>query len=402
MTVTPPAAPPERPASSLMAALPRQFFADLIARAEARRAEGHDVINLGQGNPDLATPEPVVEALRRAAGRPEYQRYTPFRGLPALKQAVCAWYRRRFGVRLDPEREVAILIGAKVALGELPLAVVEPGDAVLVPDPGYPDYLSGVALARARAVPLDLLPERAYLPDWARADASARLAYVNYPHNPTGAAATPAAMAEAAAFGLRTGCIVVHDYAYGDIRFDGRPAVSFLAAEGGVAAGLELVTLSKSHSMAGWRIAFAAGRADVIGHLETLQDHLHCGPFAAIQEAAITALSPALDHAVAECARVYQRRRDTFVAACAAAGWPIPPSAGSIFVWCPVPGGLTSAAFAALVLTEADVVVAPGAAFGRRGEGHVRVAITAPEERLEEAAARIGRVCQAHRLVPGT
>ncbi len=382
--------------SRLLASLPDQFFAALVARAEARRREGRDVINLGQGNPDVPTPPALVAELARAASRPELQRYTPFRGLARLKEAAAAWYGRRFGVALDPEREVAIAIGAKVALGELPLALVEPGEGVGVPDPGYPDYLSGVALARAVPVPVPLAPERAYLPDWGALSRPVRMAYMNYPHNPTGSAATDAAMDEAIAFARRTGCLLVHDWAYGEIRFDGRPAVSLLARPGGLEVGVEIVTFSKSHSMAGWRIAFLAGRADVIAHFERLQDHLHCGPFGAVQEAAALALSPEMDSAAQERRMVYEARRDALVAACRREGWPLPPPAGSIFAWGDAPAGVASRRFADTLLDEADVVVAPGDAFGRLGEGHVRIALTESAERLTEAAARVGAVMRRH------
>jgi aminotransferase len=386
----------EVPPSRLLASLPDQFFAALMAKAAARRQAGRDIINLGQGNPDVPTPQALVDALARAATRPELQRYTPFRGLMQLKEAAAAWYLRRFGVGLDPLNQIAIGIGAKVILGELPLALVEPGEAVGVPDPGYPDYVSGVALARARSVPIDLSPESDYLPDWRTVTEPLRLAYLNYPHNPTGAAATDEAMDEAIAFAARTGTVLVHDWAYGDIRFDGRPPVSLLARPGGVEAGVELVTLSKSHSMAGWRIAFLAGRADVVGHLERLQDHLHCGPFGAIQAAAALALAPEMDAAAGERSAIYEDRRDAWVAACRREGWPMHPSAGSIFVWAPVPASLEAQTFADALLDEADVVVAPGDGFGQQGRGYVRIALTEPRERLEEAAARVGRVLRTH------
>lgn len=386
-------------ASTLVTGLPKQFFADLIARAAARRAAGHDVVNLGQGNPDVPTPAPIVETLAEASRLPEYQRYTPFRGLPDLKRAVATWYARRFGVTVDPASEVAIVLGAKVALGELPLCLLEPGDAVLVPDPCYPDYLSGIALARARLEYLPLSPERGYAPLWDKAPDDARLVYLNYPHNPTGAAADPALFQEAVDWAAQRHCVLVHDWAYGDIRFDGRPSVSLLTTPGAMDVGVELMTLSKSHSMAGWRIAFAVGRADVIANLELLQDHLHCGPFAAIQRAAIRALEPDLDEAVMERCRIYERRRNVFLSAISSTGWHIPPPAGSIFIWCPVPGPMSGQAFADLLLEEADVVVAPGAGFGSSGEKFVRISVTAPEDRLVVAAERIGELLQRHHLV---
>lgn len=385
-----------QPPSSLLASLPDQFFAALIERAAARRAAGHDIINLGQGNPDIPTPPPLVEVLSTAAARPELQRYISFRGLWELKEAAAAWYARRFGVHLDPARQVAIGIGAKVILGELPLALVDPGEGVAVPDPGYPDYASGIALARARSVPLPLDPTSGYRPVWDRLSGPVRMVYLNYPHNPTGATADDATLAEAVAYARRTGVILVHDWAYGDIRFDGRPAVSLLAQDGGPEVGVELVTLSKSHSMAGWRIAIMAGRADVVAHLERLQDHLHCGPFGAIQEVARVALSPAMDAFVEERRRIYEDRRNAWLSACHAVGWDMTPPGGSIFAWAPCPQGVEAVPFADALLEEADVVVAPGDAFGARGRGFVRVALTEPVDRLVTAAKRIGTVMERH------
>lgn len=394
MTAAPAMTP--APPSTLLASLPDQFFAALVARAGARRAEGRDVINLGQGNPDVPTPPALVQALAEAAARPELQRYTPFRGLSTLKEAAAAWYGRHFGVTLDPGREIAIGIGAKVILGELPLALVEPGQGVGVPDPGFPDYLSGVALARARAVPIVLRPDRAYLPHWDELSEPMRMAYMNYPHNPTGACATDDAMDQAIAYAERTGTVLVHDWAYGEIRYDSRPPVSLLARPGGTRVGVELVTLSKSHSMAGWRVAFLAGRADVIAHIELLQDHLHCGPFGAIQETAALALSPAMDGAAAERRAVYEQRRDAWIEACRHEGWAMTPPGGSIFAWAPTPAGVSARTFADALLEEVDVVVAPGDGFGRLGAGFVRIALTEPEHRLVEAASRIGQVLRRH------
>ncbi len=386
----------EVPASALLQSLPDQFFAALMARAEARKRAGHDVINLGQGNPDVPTPEALVDQLAQSAKMPSLQRYTPFRGLPELKRKVAEWYLRRFGVSMDPERQVAIGMGAKVMLGELPLALVEPGEGVGVPDPGYPDYLSGIALARARAVPVPLTEERDYLPSWEAVAEPIRLAYMNYPHNPTGRAATNEAMDEAIEFALRTETILIHDLAYGEIRFDGRPAVSLLAREGGLDAGAEILTLSKSHSMAGWRIAVLSGRADVVSHLEQLQDHLHCGPFGAIQEVAALALSPEMDRAAEERSAIYEHRRDVWIQACEAEGWYIQPSHGSIFIWAAVPRGVSSQSFADALLEEGSIVVAPGDGFGTRGQGYVRIALTESAERLQEAAERAGHVLRAH------
>lgn len=371
--------------------LPRQLFAALIAATEARRAAGHDVINLGQGNPVDPTPEHIVRAMQEAVADPVLQRYIPFDGLPAFKEAAARWWGRRYGVDVDPATEVAVMIGVKVGLVEMSLLVANPGDKVAVPDPGYPDYWSGIALAGAELVPIPLRPERDYYPDWDALPSDVKLVFLNYPHNPTGQVATPAVFEQAVAFARRTGAVLVHDLAYGDIMFDGRPSRSFLATPGAKDVGLEFVSLSKSYNMAGWRIGVAAGNREVIHALEVLQDHLHCSQFGAIQVASIAALDspPEITERVA---RTYQERRDVFVGALDAAGWHIPPAAGGIFLWCPVPGGGDGEAFANFLLERADVVTAPGRGFGEEGRRFIRVALTQPTDRIAEAARRIAKV----------
>ncbi|MFO7171780.1 MAG: aminotransferase class I/II-fold pyridoxal phosphate-dependent enzyme [Bacillota bacterium] len=385
---------PFRPSSRLQA-LPSHFFARIVRTAREMAAAGHDVINLGQGNPDLPTPPHIVERLVAAARDPRTHGYSPFDGLPELKEAIAAWYRRRFGVEVDPHREVAILIGAKVGLQEISLCLLEPGDVALVPDPGYPDYWSGIALAGARLHPLPLRPENGFVPDFAEVPPAVaekvRLVFLNSPANPTGAVYPPEAVQEAIAFAQRYGAALAFDAAYLDLVYDGREPMSFLQFPGAREVGVEFHTLSKSFNMAGWRIAFCAGNPDLIAQLNLLQDHLHCSQFPAIQLAAAAALLGPYEP-VEALRDEYRRRRDAFVAACRRIGWEVPPPAGSFFVWCPVPAGMTAADFADRVLREAHTVVAPGTAFGAHGEGYVRVSLTAPVERLEEAAERIGRL----------
>lgn len=372
--------------------LPNQLFAGLMQQVEKKRQQGIDVINLGQGNPDQPTPDHIVEALREAAGNPQYQRYISFRGLTSLKEAVAEWYWTRHQVRLDPSREIAILIGSKIGLEELSLALVNPGDQVLAPDPGYPDYLSGIALAGGEMVPWALEAANQFLPaldiDWPE---RTRLAFVNYPNNPTGRLA-PAAFYDALiARAAASGTIIAHDLAYGDITFDGHQAVSLLSRPGGIESGIEFTTLSKSYNMAGWRIGFAAGNAEIIGYLELLQDHLHCSQWGAVQEAARVALLGPQD-GVAQLRHEYQSRRDAFIHAAADAGWAIPPSDGSIFLWCPVPKTFTAFEWASRFLDESAVMAAPGTGFGAHGEGYVRIALTEAAPRLEEAARRMAKI----------
>lgn len=371
--------------------LPHQLFAALVQQVEEKRRQGANVINLGQGNPDQPTPQHIVDAVREEAGNPSYQRYISFRGLPALKEAVAEWYWTRYAVKLDPSREVAILIGSKIGLQEISLALVNPGDGVLAPDPGYPDYLSGIALAGGRLEPWRLDPENNFMPFLEPWPNGVRLAFLNYPNNPTGRLASPEFYDAVIAHALAHGTVLAHDLAYGDITFDGAQAVSLLSRPGGIEAGIEFTTLSKSYNMAGWRIGFAAGNAEIISYLELLQDHLHCSQWGAIQQAARVALSTPAE-AVRAIRDQYQSRRDAFVNTAAQYGWQVPKSQGSIFIWCPVPKGRTAMAWAERLLDEAGVVVAPGTGFGQSGEGYIRIALTEPEHRLVDAARRMADV----------
>lgn len=371
--------------------LPHQLFAELVRQVEEKRQAGIDVINLGQGNPDEPTPAYIVEALREAAGNPQYQRYISFRGLKALKESVASWYLRRHGVAIDPTREVAILIGSKIGLEEISLALLNPGDRVLAPDPGYPDYLSGIALAGAKLYPWTLDAQSGFLPDPEHWPDATKLAFLNYPNNPTGRIAPPEFYDALIHTASRTGTVLAHDLAYGDITFDNQHATSLLSRMGGKEVGIEFTTMSKSYNMAGWRIGFAAGNATVIGYLELLQDHLHCSQWGAIQEAARVALSGPEDSIVA-VRNQYQARRDRFIHTAHAYGWDIPKSQGSIFIWCPVPKTQPAMAWATQFLEKAAVMVAPGTGFGPQGEGYVRIALTESEERLAAAAQRMAHV----------
>lgn len=377
--------------------LPTQFFASLVAKVNRVRASGADLINLGQGNPDLPTPAHIVKALQAAAEDPRHHRYPPFTGLPALKAAIADWYRREHGAILDPETEVAVLFGAKAGLVEIAQCLLNPGDVCLVPDPGYPDYWSGIALAGAEMVTMPLLRENGFLPDLARIPPAARqrakLMFLNYPNNPTGACAPEAFFDDVIRFADEHNIVVAHDFAYGAIGFDGRKPVSFLSRPGAKEVGVEFYTLSKTYNMAGWRVGFALGNRDVIRLINLIQDHYYCSLFGAVQMAAVAALTGPQD-CVRELVATYQRRRDALYDELREAGWDLLPCEGSFFAWLPVPKGFTSAAFADLLLEEAHVAVAPGIGFGACGEGYVRVGLLASEARLREAAQRMARVAQ--------
>ncbi|MED0686011.1 pyridoxal phosphate-dependent aminotransferase [Anoxybacillus ayderensis] len=383
------------PQANLLQQLPKQFFASLVQKVNAVIAEGHDVINLGQGNPDQPTPAHIVNAMQQAVAKPAYHKYSPFRGYSFLKEAVATFYKREYGVTIDPEKEVAILFGGKAGLVEMPLCLLNPGDVVLVPDPGYPDYWSGVVLARARMEMMPLRAENDFLPDYEELHEDvvrqAKLMFLNYPNNPTGATATESFFKETVSFAETYGIAVVHDFAYGAIGFDGKKPISFLQVEGAKDVGIEIYTFSKTYNMAGWRIGFAVGNESMIEAINVLQDHLYVSMFGAIQEAAAVALLQS-QQCVEELVATYEARRNTFIRALNDIGWNVQAPAGSFFAWLPVPKGYTSETFANLLLEQAHVAVASGIGFGEHGEGYVRTGLLTSEERLKEAAERIGRL----------
>lgn len=378
-----------------MTGLPEQFFAKLVAKAGVQIAKGKDVINLGQGNPDRPTPPHIVAKLQEAAENPLYHKYPPFSGYAFLKEAVAIRYREDYGVELDPAKEVAILFGGKTGLVEISQCLLDPGDVCLVPDPGYPDYWSGVSLAGAEMSFMPLKEENGFLPDLSAIDRSvadkAKLMFMNYPNNPTGAVANSAFYEECVAFAREHGVVMASDFAYGAIGFDGERPVSFLQTPGAKEIGVEFYTLSKSYNMAGWRVGFALGNAEVISLINLIQDHYYCSLFGGIQEAAALALTGPQD-CVSEQGLVYESRRDALFEALDEIGWKAAKPGGSFFCWLPVPDGYTSEAFAEKLLLEADVVVAPGVGFGSAGEGYVRLGLLCDENRLREAVRRIGQL----------
>ncbi|RDI47683.1 pyridoxal phosphate-dependent aminotransferase [Falsibacillus pallidus] len=381
--------------SQLLKSLPKQFFASLVEKVGKSAAEGHDIINLGQGNPDQPTPDHIVAKLKEASENPLNHKYSPFRGNSYLKEAAAAFYKREYGVELDPEKEVAVLFGGKAGLVEIPVCILDPGDTLLVPDPGYPDYWSGAAMARAHMAAMPLKEENGFLPDFSEIPEStakeAKLMFLNYPNNPTGAVADLDFFEETVRFAEKNDICVVHDFAYGAIGFDGEKPVSFLQAEGAKDVGIEIYTLSKTYNMAGWRVGFAVGNSDVIESINLLQDHLYVSLFGAVQEAAASALLDSQE-CVEQMVEMYESRRDAFVQGLKGIGWDAAVPKGSFFAWLKVPEGYTSEEFSDLLLTEAKVAVAPGIGFGKWGEGYVRAGLLTSEERLKEAAERIKKV----------
>lgn len=373
--------------------LPPYLFAELDRKLEAKRAEGVDVISLGVGDPDLPTPAHVVEAMREAVCDPATHRYPSYVGSPEFRRAVATFYRRRFGVELDPDTQVMALIGSKEGIGHIAFAFLDPGDEALVPDPGYPVYGVSARLAGARPVPLPMLPERGFLPDLDAAPVSERtkVLWLNFPSNPTAAVADPGTFAQAVAFARVHDLVLLHDAAYSEITFDGYVAPSVLQTPGAEEVAVEFGSASKSSNMTGWRIGWAVGSAQALRALAVVKTNLDSGQFTAVQRAAIAALQSPSEHLEA-LRETYRRRRDLVVGTLNRLGWSLTPPRGSCYVWAPVPEGETSVSFADRLLDAAGIFVAPGSGYGERGEGYVRLSLTVPDDRLAEAMDRLAAV----------
>ena len=372
--------------------IPPYLFAELERKIAEKRAQGIDVISLGIGDPDTPTPGLVVDALANAARDGGTHRYPSNRGRPEFRDAVAGFYERRFGVRLDPATEIVPALGAKECIFNLNLAFLDPGDAALAADPGYPVYTGGPLIAGADPVVMPLLPERGFAPDLqaiAAADRErARLLYLNYPNNPTGAIAPDGLFEEAVAFAREHDVLVVHDASYTETTFDGYVAPSFLETAGAKEVGVEVFSLSKGYNMTGWRTAAIVGNAEAVEAYWRLKTNIDSGMFDAVQLAAAAALDKG-DGEPRRMSEVYARRRDLVCDALREIGVDVTPPKGTIYVWAPVPEGHTSASYCELVLEESGVVVSPGGAYGPNGEGFFRISLTVPDERLTEAVERL-------------
>jgi LL-diaminopimelate aminotransferase len=373
-------------------AVPPYLFAELERKIAAKRREGIDVISLGIGDPDLPTPEPVVEALAAAAHDPGTHQYPTNHGSDEFRAAVTGFYRDRFGVELDPSSEIVPALGGKEAVAHVCLALLEPGDVCLSPDPGYPPYTSGPVFAGAEVHYLPLEEANGFLPDLDAIPAEiadrANLLFLNYPNNPTGAVVAPGYFDRAVELAQAHDLVVVHDNAYSEICFDGYQAPSFLETRGAKEVGIEIFSLSKGWNMTGWRSGAVAGNADVVERYRHLKTNLDSGMFEAVQRATIAALTEARD-TPREMSEIYRRRRDLVADALAAIGLHVDAPRATPYFWVRVPEGHTSASFAELVLEEAAVVVSPGPAYGPSGEGYFRISLTVPDEQLAEAVRRI-------------
>ena len=374
--------------------IPPYLFAELERKVAAKKAAGIDVISLGIGDPDTPTYAPIVEAARAAVADPATHRYPSNRGRADFRAAVSSFYARRFGVTLDSEGEVMPAIGAKECIFNLNLAFLNPGDLALAADPGYPVYTGGPILAGGEPALMPLLPERGFTPDLdaiaADARARARLMFLNYPNNPTGAVVPAEFFPEVVEFARANDVLVVHDNAYSETTYDGYVAPSFLATPGAKEVGVEVFSLSKGYNMTGWRCAAIVGNAEAIGQYWRLKSNIDSGLFEAVQLAGVRALEPDVDEEVRAMNEVYRRRRDAVCDALAAAGVEVVPPKGTIYVWAPVPAGFESAAaYCEHVLEESAVVVSPGGAYGPNGEGFFRISLTTLDDRLLEAVERI-------------
>jgi LL-diaminopimelate aminotransferase len=384
--------------SSRLERIPPYLFAELERKVREKRAAGIDVISLGIGDPDRPTPPLVVEAMQEAVADPGTHRYPSNRGRQEFREAISDFYERRFDVDdIDPETEVIPAIGAKECIFNLNLAFLNPGDVSLAADPGYPVYTGGPLLAGGEAVLMPLLPERGFVPDLDAIDAGARerarLMFLNYPNNPTGAIVPDGFFAEVVEFAREHDILVVHDNAYSEICFDGYRAPSFLATPGAKEVGVEVFSLSKGYNMTGWRCAAIVGHAAAVEAYWRLKSNIDSGNFDAVQLAGVAALSPDGDAEVASMTELYRLRRDLVVDALRGIGVDVTPPKATIYIWAPVPEGFeSSAAYCEHVLEEAAVVISPGGAYGPNGEGFFRISLTAPDDQLHEAVERLGKL----------
>ena len=378
--------------ASRLSLLPPYLFAELDRLKREVAATGVDVISLGIGDPDLPTPPHIVAAAQRAAETPANHRYPDYQGLDSFRAAAAEWCRRRFNLALDPAREVCALIGSKEGIANFPVAVTDPGDIVLIPDPGYPVYYSGCVFNGGEPYFMPLRKENGFMPDLAAIPAEvarrAKLMWLNYPNNPTATTATLEFLREAVAFCLHNNIILGHDAAYSEVAYDGYRAPSILEIEGARECAVEFHSLSKTFSMTGWRVGFVIGNATLVGALGAVKTNVDSGVFQGVQEAAIAAFEGGDEYLRKYC-EIYRERRDLMVAALRGLGLECDPPRATFYLWARVPKGYTSVSLTERVLKETGVVITPGSGFGKGGEGYVRFSLTVPSERLRVAVERI-------------
>jgi len=372
--------------------LPPYLFVTISKKIAEKQAQGEDVITLAVGDPDIPTPRHVIERLCQAAQDPQNHRYPESEGLPQFRNAIAQWYEKRFGVTLEPDREILPLIGAKEGIGHIALCFIDPGDIALVPDPAYPVYSIGTMFAGGSSYYMPLTEDNEFLPDLDRIPAEiarrAKILWINYPNNPTAAVADHEFFERVVAFARKYDIAVCHDAPYTEVTFDGYRPVSFLEASGAMETGVEFHSLSKSYNMTGWRVGMVVGNAGIIDALSRVKSNLDSGIPQAIQQAAIEALTGPQD-CVTEHNTIYERRRDRVLQTLNQIGLKARPPSASLYIWARVPAGYTSLEFATSLLEDAGIVVTPGIGYGKYGEGYIRLSLTVPDQRLEEALARL-------------
>lgn len=381
--------------SHRLSQIPPYLFDKMDRLRRKIEADGKDVINLSIGDPDLPTPKPIIEALSSAALESWRHRYPPYEGLKEFREAVANWYQKRFGVLLNPETEVLTLIGSKEGIAHLPLALINPGDRALIPDPAYTVYQAATIFAGGLPHFLPLLSARGFLPDLKavapEVAKEAQLLFINYPNNPTGAVATKEFFKQVIEFARDNNLIICHDAAYTEIAYDGYRPYSLLQFEEGKEAGIEINSLSKPYNMTGWRIGYAVGNSQIISYLRELKTNVDSGVFGAIQHAGAVALNECQEY-INQMVSIYQKRRDILVEGLNKLNWKVEKPPATFYVWAPVPQGYNSLELATLLLEKAGIVVTPGTGFGKYGEGYIRLSLTTCQEKLQEAVERIGRI----------
>jgi LL-diaminopimelate aminotransferase len=367
-------------------------FVEISRIIAQKRAAGADVVTFGIGDPDIPTPQPIIDRLLQASQDPPNHRYPETDGLPELRRAIAHWYNQRFGVKLDPDTEVLPLIGAKEGIGHVAFCFLDPGDLALAPDPAYPVYGVGTMFAGAETYVMPLHEKNGWLPELdaipAEIARAAKVMWLNYPNNPTSAVATTEDFASAIAFCQEHDIALLHDAAYSEVGYEGYRAASFLQVDGAREIGLEFHSLSKTYNMTGWRIGMAVGNADMIKALFQIKANLDSGIPQSIQEMAIEALTGSQD-CIEDNTAIYQHRRDRVIKALRTLGLPVAVPKASLYIWARVPKDYTSAEFARRLLEDTDIVVTPGSSYGKYGEGYIRLSLTTPDERVETGCQRL-------------
>ena len=381
--------------SKKVKSLPPYLFLEIDKAKRKARAEGRDIIDLGIGDPDQPTPKFIIDTLNTAAANPANHRYALDQGMPALRNAISGWYKRRFNVNLNPDTEILPLIGSKEGIAHFPLAFLNPGDLSLVPDPCYPPYKGGTILAGGKPYIMPLLDSNHFLPDLNKippfALKKAKIIFVNYPNNPTNACASDDFYKQLIKFAAKNKIIIISDLAYSEMAYDGYKPRSLLEFEGARESVIEFHSLSKTYNMTGWRSGWAAGNSELVAALAKVKSNIDSGIFSAIQLASVAALeSP--DQQLESMCQLYQERRDILVGGLNSLGWNVAKPKATFYVWIKIPVKSNSLNFSARLLKEADIVATPGVGFGKYGEGYIRMALTVPKDRIKEALERIKKI----------